>query len=129
MPYIELIDGSKMPMIGLGTFTFTDEEVIKSVIKNGIDIGYRHIDTAYFYQNEMFIGEKLREIFKRKTIRRSDLFVTSKLWNTYHSRRKVIEGLRLTLRRLGIYYLDLYLIHFPFGFEEGGEDFPLTAEG
>ena len=121
-----------MPMIGLGTFTITDENTIKRVIEEGLEVGYRHIDTAYFYMNEKFIGEKLREIFRRKdrtTLNRRNLFVTSKLWSTYHSRQKVVEGLRLSLKRLGIYYLNLFLIHFPFGFEEGGEDLPLTPEG
>ncbi|CAG2175268.1 unnamed protein product, partial [Oppiella nova] len=132
VPTIQFVDGRRMPMIGLGTFTITDETTIKQVIDDGIAIGYRHVDTAYFYKNEKFIGEKLREIFARNGqggVGRRDVFVTSKLWCTYHSRKKVAEGLDLTLKRLDIQYLDLYLIHFPFGFEEGGDDIPLTPEG
>ncbi|XP_054159737.1 1,5-anhydro-D-fructose reductase-like [Oppia nitens] len=117
-------------MIGLGTFTITDEKLIKSVIKDGLEIGYNHIDTSYFYMNEQYIGQQLRQIFSRPNspIKRRHIFVTSKLWNTYHSRKKVTEGLMLSLKRLNIKYLDLFLIHFPFGFEEGGEDLPLTPE-
>ncbi|CAG2109461.1 unnamed protein product [Medioppia subpectinata] len=124
-------------MIGLGTLTITNETVIKQVIDDGLAVGYRHIDTAYFYMNERFVGEKLREIFSRPRgsgpdgigLQRRDIWVTSKLWCTYHSRAKVAEGLKLTLKRLNIQYLDMYLIHFPFGFEEGGEDIPLTPDG
>ncbi|CAG2169007.1 unnamed protein product [Oppiella nova] len=132
MPYLKLNDSRQMPMIGMGTLGIVDRNTLRNVIEDGIHVGYRHIDTAYFYKNEAFLGEKLREIFKRKDhyrVKRSDLFVTSKLWNTRHSRFEVIEGLIESNMKLNIGYIDLYLVHFPMAWEEGGKDIPLDANG
>ncbi|XP_054159736.1 aldose reductase C-like [Oppia nitens] len=121
-----------MPMIGLGTHGISDKHAVYNVIENGMASGYRHIDTAHLYKNEEFVGEKLREIFKRKDkfrLKRSDVFVTTKLWNTRHSRFQVIEGLIESNRKLNIDYIDLFLVHFPMGWQEGGKDIPLDANG
>lgn len=78
-----------------------------------IDYGYRHIDCAFEYENEAHIGSVLRHQFEVKGLRRRDLFITSKLWCTYHQKDKVGENCIKSLRALNLEYLDLYLIQWP----------------
>lgn len=107
-----------MPCIGLGTWKATGEQV-KKAVKDAIDCGYRHIDTAAIYKNEAEIGEALSEVFSEGTIRREDIFVTSKLWNDAHHEASVLPALQESLRKLQLDYLDLYLIHWPVAFKPG----------
>jgi aldehyde reductase len=128
-PTITLNNGKEMPIIGLGTYNSTGNSVYQSV-KDAIHIGYRHIDTAYLYQNEKEIGKALKEVFAEGKVKRQEVFVISKLWHTFHSRSRVIEGIKKSLENLGLEYLDLFLIHFPFGLKEGTNEMtPKDSEG
>lgn len=109
IPFKELSDGNKMPMLGFGTYQFPENEV-GEVLKTAIlDQGYRLIDTAPTYGNEKAIGNALKECFN-KGIKREDLFIVSKLWIT--DRNNVEEALSASLQNLQVDYVDLYLIHY-----------------
>ncbi len=107
-PTLQLNDGHTIPQIGLGTSPLSDDEVAPLVVA-AIEAGYRHIDTAYKYGNETGVGRGIRD----SGIRREDLFVTTKLDGTYQGNDRAIAGLDGCLRRLGLDYVDLLLIHWP----------------
>ncbi|MGL5021411.1 MAG: aldo/keto reductase [Mycoplasmatales bacterium] len=98
----------KMPSIGLGTFLSTPEEVTSAVI-DAIEIGYRHIDTAAIYKNEEAIGNGI----KQSGITRSELFITTKVWNDVDSKEGVFKAFEESCQKLQVDYIDLYLIHWP----------------
>lgn len=128
-PTITLSDGNRMPAIGLGTYRAVGNQSYESVVE-ALNAGYRHIDTAYLYENEEEIGRALRDVFSQGKIKRQDVFVVSKLWHTFHSRPLVTKGIQESLKKLGLEYLDLYLIHFPFGLKEGTDQMtPTDANG
>ncbi|TDL25295.1 Aldo/keto reductase [Rickenella mellea] len=124
-PSIKLNNGESIPSIGLGTWQSKPEEVINAVSYAIKEAGYRHIDCAWAYNNEKEVGEGIRA----SGVPRSEIFITSKLWCTYHSR--VEECLDQTLANLGTDYLDLYLVHWPVALNPQGSHpiFPMTAEG
>jgi len=128
VPMVKLNNGLEMPIVGLGTWKSKPNEVKNAVIY-AIEAGYRHIDCAYAYQNEDEVGAALKEKFGDGTITRKDIWITSKIWNTFHSKDRVEICLRETLKNLGLEFLDLCLIHWPHGFQEGGDVFPKDAEG
>jgi diketogulonate reductase-like aldo/keto reductase len=104
-----LHNGVKMPWMGLGVFKVTDgEEVIQSV-KAAIRNGYISIDTASFYKNEEGVGQAIRE----SGVPREELFITTKLWNADQGYESTLEAFEASLNKLGLDYLDLYLIHWP----------------
>ncbi len=115
VPYRSLANGDRMPAIGLGTFgsdRYTAQDVA-SAVSDAIAQGYRHIDCAAIYGNEPEIGQALRAAMATG-VRREDLWITSKLWNDMHAPADVIPAFERSLRDLGLEYLDLYLIHWPF---------------
>ncbi|KAG6818971.1 hypothetical protein H0H93_016745 [Arthromyces matolae] len=112
-PLIELNNGTKIPAIGLGTWK-SDPDDVSNAVSYALKSGYRHIDCAWAYVNEKYVGNAIHV----SDVPRSEMFITSKVWCTYHSR--VEEGLDQTLSELGIDYLDLYLVHWPV---------PLNPEG
>lgn len=101
-----------MPALGLGTWQAPRGEVGQAV-REAIRCGYRHIDCAAIYGNEMEIGEALHATFEAGEVRREELWITSKLWNTRHGHANVRPALEKTLADLQLGYLDLYLIHWP----------------
>lgn len=115
MQTVRLLSGYDMPTVGLGTWQAKPEEIEKVVIA-ALDAGYRHIDTAFNYNNEEAIGAVLKEWF-RKGGKREDLFITSKLPNFGNRPSDVEKFINLSLKRLGLDYLDMYLIHMPFAFK------------
>lgn len=115
---LELNNGRKIPLLGLGTWKSAPGEV-KSAVKEAIRVGYRHIDCAYFYGNEKEVGEALSECIKENICTREDLFVTSKLWNSFHEEADVLPALEISLKNLQLDYLDMYLIHWPVVEEKG----------
>lgn len=118
MKTIHFNNNDTMQAIGLGTWKATGNEV-KRAVKDALDAGVRHIDTAAIYGNETEIGEALQEVFAKGEIARSDVFITSKLWNDAHTKESVRPALQESLRKLQLDYLDLYLIHWPVAFKPG----------
>ncbi|MFI6744082.1 aldo/keto reductase [Nonomuraea sp. NPDC050451] len=110
MEYIRLNNGVEMPKLGLGVFQMTDEQVAEAV-PAALDAGYRLIDTASRYYNEKALGAAL----DKTSVPREELFITTKLWFKDHGYEQTKTALQVSLDNLGLDYLDLYLIHQPFG--------------
>lgn len=106
------LNGDEMPIFGLGTWKSKPGEVY-AAMKEAIRIGYRHIDCAMIYGNEVEIGNAIRDAINEGQVTRKALWVTSKLWGNAHGRDNVAGALKKTLQDLGLDYLDLYLIHWP----------------
>lgn len=104
-------DGNKIPRSGFGTSKLQGN--IETLVKEAIKAGYRHIDTARAYLNEEQIGKALKEVISEGIVKREELFITTKIWNT---EKEDVEGaLKGSLERLGLDYVDLYLVHWPLG--------------
>ncbi|KAJ4297652.1 hypothetical protein N0V90_005546 [Kalmusia sp. IMI 367209] len=125
---IPLNTGATIPALGLGTWQSAPGEVKKAVI-HAIEGGYRHIDCAFCYQNEDEVGEALQDVISRGIVKREDLFITSKLWCTFHTRAE--EGLQKSLDLLKTPYVDLYLMHWPVPMNPKGNHplFPKLEDG
>ena len=109
-----LKNGIKIPDIGFGTWNIPYGEVCEEAVFEAIKAGYRHIDTAGAYGNERSVGLGVKAALYEGIIKdRSDIFITSKLWNTNRSYNKVFKGFEKSMRNLDLEYIDLYLIHWP----------------
>eukprot|EP00347_Sterkiella_histriomuscorum_P013726 403363604 len=109
-----------MPMIGLGTFNIGDKHSIVNAVTKA---GFRHIDTAYFYQNEHIIGEAIQEVLSNGKIKREDLFIVTKIWPSQYGNPEL--ALKDSLKKLKLDYVDLYLIHWPSSFFDDNHKVPL----
>jgi len=126
---IRLADGQgAMPAVGFGTL-IPDLAATKQATKAALEVGFRHLDCAERYRNEEPVGDAIREIFDAGTVRREDLFVTTKLWNTNHRPERVKPAFDASLARLQIDYADCYLIHTPFAFRPGDDQDPRDENG
>ena len=110
---VTLNNGVKMPWQGLGVFRVEDSPKLVDAVKNAIKNGYRSIDGAAIYDNEVSMGEGIAEGIKAAGISREDLFITSKVWNADLGYESTIKAYETSLKKLGLDYLDLYLIHWP----------------
>lgn len=120
-------DGA-MPAVGFGTL-IADRAKARQAFKLALEAGYRHFDCAERYRNEDVVGEAFAEAIAAGVVRRKDLFVTTKLWNTNHRPERVEPALDASLERLGVDYADAYLVHTPFAFQPGDNQDPRDAEG
>ena len=110
---VQLQSGAEMPWFGLGVFRVKEGPELVNAVKTAIKHGYRSIDTAAIYQNEEGVGQGIREGIEESGISREDLFITSKVWNSDQGYESTIQAYEASLERLGLDYLDLYLIHWP----------------
>lgn len=108
VPFLEMLDGRTIPQFGLGVFQ-TPPEQTAQVVRTAFDAGYRHIDTAAIYKNEEGVGQAIAQ----SGLPREDLFITTKLWNADQGYDSALKALDASLSRLGLKYVDLYLIHWP----------------
>lgn len=99
--------------------------------EHAIDVGYRHFDTAYLYENEKEVGSAVQKKLNQGVMKREDIFMVTKLWNTDHSPEKVEAACRRSNDNLGLGYIDLYLMHYPTAFTERKpfEFWPKNADG
>ncbi|KFD57716.1 hypothetical protein M513_01386 [Trichuris suis] len=111
---VTLHNGVLMPMLGYGTW-LAEGELLYNGLKKALDVGYRHIDTAYVYENEDIIGDVLKQWFDSGSGKREDIFITTKLSPNYHQRPDVERSLKESLERLKLNHVDLFLIHTPVG--------------
>ncbi|TQR33169.1 2,5-diketo-D-gluconic acid reductase [Campylobacter sp. MIT 99-7217] len=112
MDFITLNNGVKMPILGYGTYQIKPEETQKCV-EEAISVGYRLIDTAQAYFNEEGVGAAINSALKGG-VKREELFITTKLWITHANEKEALKAFETSLKKLGLEYLDLYLIHQPF---------------
>ena len=106
------VTGNQMPAVGLGLWKI-DADAVAEAVYQAIKVGYRHLDSASDYGNEKQVGEGIARAIADGLCSREDLWVTSKLWNTYHRQEHVEAACRRSMDDLGLDYIDLYLVHFP----------------
>jgi len=111
IPTVKLNNGIDMPQLGFGVFQVPELAACETAVTQALDAGYRLIDTATAYQNEAAVGRAI----KKSGIKREDLFVTSKLWVSDFTYERAQKGIDASLERLGLDYMDLYLLHQPYG--------------
>uniref|UniRef100_A0A2K5D492 NADP-dependent oxidoreductase domain-containing protein n=1 Tax=Aotus nancymaae TaxID=37293 RepID=A0A2K5D492_AOTNA len=128
---VKLNDGHFMPMLGFGTSAPRKVAMsnVEEAVQVAIDVGYRHIDSAYLYLNEEAIGQAIRKKIANGTVERKDIFYTTKLWGTFSRPELVQRGLELSLQKLQLSYVNLYLIHYPVSLQPGEEFLPMDSQG
>lgn len=117
-----------MPILGFGTLIPDAAETLRAT-RDALKAGFRHFDCAERYGNELEVGEALKTGLAAEGLNREDIFVTTKLWNTNHRPDRVEAAFEASLDRLGLSYLDLYLVHTPFAFQPGEEQDPRDKNG
>lgn len=121
-------ESGAVPAAGFGTL-IPDAAATRTATRAALEAGFRHLDAAERYRNEAAVGEAIQESFKAETLRREDLFVTTKLWNTNHRPERVKPAFEASLKRLQLDTIDCYIIHTPFAFQPGDEQDPRDANG
>ena len=111
VPTVKLNNGVKMPTLGFGVFQVPDLDEAEQAVTDALNTGYRLIDTAAAYQNEEAVGKAI----KNSNVKREDIFVTSKLWVADFNYKRAKAGIDASLQKLGLNYIDLYLLHQPYG--------------
>ncbi|XP_074122952.1 prostaglandin-E(2) 9-reductase-like [Sminthopsis crassicaudata] len=124
---VTMNDGNTIPVLGLGTYApkSTPKHEGEMAVKVAIDVGFRHIDGAFLYENEKEVGRGIRAKIADGTVTREDIFYTGKLWSTYHRPDLVRPALEETLKALQLDYIDLYIIHWPVSLKPGKDNIPL----
>jgi diketogulonate reductase-like aldo/keto reductase len=117
-----------MPAAGFGTL-IPDPLVTTQATKTALEVGFRHFDCAERYRNEAAVGEAMQGVFRAGTVRREEVFVTTKLWNTNHRPERVKPALDASRQRLRVDTIDCYIIHTPFAFKPGDEQDPRDEQG
>jgi diketogulonate reductase-like aldo/keto reductase len=117
-----------IPALGFGTL-IPDPIATRNATRTALEAGFRALDTAERYRTEKEVGEAMQEVFKAGQLKREDVFVATKLWNTNHRPERVKPAFEASLKKLQLDYLDLYLIHTPFAFQPGDEQDPRDANG
>ncbi|KAK3196401.1 Glycerol 2-dehydrogenase (NADP(+)) [Lecanicillium sp. MT-2017a] len=127
-----LNNGVKIPAVGFGTFANEGAkgETYKAVMC-ALKVGYRHLDCAWFYLNESEVGDAIRDFLKENpSVKRSDIFVTTKVWNHLHEPDEVKWSMESSLQKMGLEYVDLFLVHWPIAAEKNEDYLPkLGADG
>jgi diketogulonate reductase-like aldo/keto reductase len=117
-----------IPALGFGTL-IPDPVATKTATKAALEAGFRQLDSAERYRNEKEVGEALQEVFQAGKIKRQEVFIATKLWNSNHRPQRVKPAFEASRKRLQLDYVDLYLIHTPFAFQPGDEQDPRDANG
>jgi len=117
-----------LPAVGFGTL-FDNPAISAEVVSHALQSGYRHFDCAERFGNEALVGDALKAFMDTGKARREDLFISSKLWNNNHHPERVLPAFEASCQRLQVDYLDCYLIHTPFAFRAGDEQYPMDAFG
>ncbi|TVT79849.1 aldo/keto reductase [Pseudomonas sp. H3(2019)] len=124
-----LVHGAgEMPAVGFGTL-FRDLSVTTQAVKHALETGFRHFDCAERYRNEDKVAVAIKEFLETGKVRREDLFITTKLWNTNHRPERVLPAFEASCQRLQVDYIDCYLIHTPFAFQPGEDQEPRDEQG
>src|SRR6476646_7229160 len=117
-----------IPALGFGTL-IPDPVATRVATGAALEVGFRLLDTAERYRTEREVGQAMQEVFKAGKIKREDVFVITKLWNTNHRPQRVKPAFEASLEKLQLDYVDLYLIHTPFAFQPGDEQDPRDSSG
>src|SRR5690242_730292 len=117
-----------IPALGFGTL-IPDPVATRAATRAALQAGFRLLDTAERYRTEREVGEAMQDVFREGKVKREDVVVVTKLWNTNHRPERVKPAFEASLKKLQLDYLDLYLIHTPFAFQPGEEQDPRDASG
>ncbi|KAL8571547.1 hypothetical protein ACOMHN_055666 [Nucella lapillus] len=128
--FVKLNDGRSVPALAFGTWQIPSEQIPKA-LSEALDVGYRYIDTAFSYNNEEAIGDVLKTYFSEEKVKREEVFVATKLWMTFLGKDDVKGAVEESLKKLQLDYVDLVMIHAPWGFKNRGDGtlFPIDDHG